>query len=90
MLELLWRMGWQVEYSEQVCEVDCRPNWSGFMQHVVRTDGEYSNSAEVMFLPIIDLNPSDRHCMYSTLCFIDKQAKLLGIPNPCITFDAPL
>jgi hypothetical protein len=57
---------------------------------VVRTGGEYSNPAEVKFLPIIDLNPSDRHCIYSTLCFIDQQAKLLGIPNPCITFDAPL
>lgn len=68
MLELLWRVGWQSEYPEQVCDEDRRPNWSGFMQHVVRTDGEYPSSADVLFLPIIDLNPSDRHCVYSTLC----------------------
>jgi hypothetical protein len=64
------------------------PSWSGYMQHVCT--GEHSLPAHITFLPIIDLNPSDEHCLYSTLCFIAKQGEKLNIVNPCVTFDAPL
>ena len=43
----------------------------------------------VTFLPIIDLDPSDESCIYSTLLFIIAQAKSLHIV-PCVTFDQPL
>ncbi len=46
--------------------------------------------SEVLLLPIIDLSPSDDSCMYSTLMYIQGQAKQLNIPTPCITFDQPL
>ncbi len=65
-----------------------RPNWSGFMQHVFSTE-EFSKS-EVLLLPILDLNPSDYNCLYSTLAYIQSQAQQLNIPTPCITFDQPL
>ncbi|CAB4000917.1 Hypothetical predicted protein [Paramuricea clavata] len=46
--------------------------------------------SEVLLLPIIDLNPSDESCIYSTLVYIEDQAEKLDIPTPCITFDQPL
>ena len=42
------------------------------------------------YLPIIDLNPSDETCIYSTLNYVQSQAWKLNIPTPCITFDQPL
>ena len=41
-------------------------------------------------LPILDLNPSNMSCVYSTLNFVCQQAKLLNIETTCITFDQPL
>ena len=67
-----------------------RPNWSGFMQHIFCNDHNSSPKSEVLFLPIIDLNPSDETCIYSTLNYVQTQARKLNIPSPCITFDQPL
>jgi len=58
------------------------------MQHV--STGQHSRVSEVMLLPILDLNPCDVMCRYSTLCFVVSQAKLLNTVTPCITFDQPL
>ena len=41
------------------------------------------------FLPIIDLPPTDLMCIYSTLLFIQDQAKKMNISMPCVTFDQP-
>ena len=41
-------------------------------------------------LLIIDLQPSDPTCIYSTLKFVEDQARRIGIQTPCITFDQPL
>ena len=41
-------------------------------------------------LPIINLNPSDDNCIYSTLLFIQNQAKTLNIETPAVTFDQSL
>ena len=81
--DLLWHSGWI--FSEAAKP---RPNWSGFMQHIF-SDNQLSKS-EVLLLPIIDLNPSDETCVYSTLLYIQRQAERLHIPTPCITFDQPL
>jgi len=42
-----------------------------------------------MFLPIIDMNPSDSTCIYSTLMFISEHAQRYGV-TPIVTFDQPL
>lgn len=82
---LLWHAGWA--FGD---ETKPRPNWSGFMQHVF-SDGDHSHSkGKVLFLPIIDLNPSDETCIYSTLLYIQRQAEKLDISTPCLTFDQPL
>lgn len=42
-----------------------------------------------MFLPMIDLDPSDKTCIYSTLLFVSEQAKRYHV-TLVITFDQPL
>ena len=53
-------------------------------------EGEYPPPASIRLLPILDLNPSDVTCIYSTLLFLRKQADYLNIPTACVTFDQPL
>jgi hypothetical protein len=65
-----------------------RPNWAGYMQTVC--DGEHSPVGTVEMLSIVDLNPSDNDCIYSTLQYVIDQAKLIGLQVPNITFDQPL
>ena len=60
------------------------------MQHVFFESDCPTTKAEVLFLPIIDLNPSDETCIYSTLVYVRSQAEQLSIPTACITFDQPL
>ena len=81
--DLLWHAGWLASGAATP-----RPNWSGFMQHIF-SDEQHSKS-EVLFLPIIDLNPSNETCIYSTLSYITSQAERLNVPTPCVTFDQPL
>lgn len=63
--DLLWHSG-----SIFSNETQPRPNWSGFMQHVFSGDHNLTPKSEVLLLPIIDLNPSDESCVYSTLVYI--------------------
>ena len=42
-----------------------------------------------MFLPLIDMNPSDTTCVYSTLKYIQEHADRHNV-TPIITFDQPL
>ena len=79
-IDLIWHMGYFFKKQQ--------PHWSGFMQKYVK--GQHPGKSIVNFLPVINLNPSDESCIYSTLLFIGKQAKDLNIPTPCITFDQPL
>ena len=79
----LWQASWHFRNSSNY-----RPDWSGFMQNISK--GEYSDQSKIMYLPIIDLNPTKEKCIYSTLLFIQEQAKKLNIVAPCLTFDKPL
>ena len=84
--DILWHSGWM--FSE-VARPRPRPNWSGFMQHFF-SENKCSTTSDILFLPIIDLNPSDETCIYSTLVHIQSQAEQLSIPTACVTFDQPL
>ena len=44
----------------------------------------------MFFLPIIDLDPTNTSCIYSTLLFVIEHAKKMKIPTASITFDQPL
>ncbi|KAK6183990.1 hypothetical protein SNE40_006544 [Patella caerulea] len=63
-------------------------NWSGFMRKVYRK--EDNEKDETILLPIIDQNPNDEDCVYSTLCYISEQASRLKLPSTSVTFDQPL
>ena len=58
------------------------------MQNI--SQGVHQGKAKIVILPIIDLNPSDYSCIYSTLLFVKDQARQLDIKAPCLKFDQPL
>ena len=62
-----------------------RPSWNGMMQLV--NHGRHQGKSSVMFLPMIDMNPSDVMCVSSTLHFVSEHAKQHSIANPIVTFD---
>ncbi len=64
-----------------------RPSWSGMMQMV--NNGPHPGQSSTMFLPMIDMNPNDISCVYSTLCFVCDHAKQYNV-TPVLTFDQPL
>jgi len=65
-----------------------QPNWSGFMQTVCL--GEHSGASHIEMLELIDLNPSDDSCIYSTIVYVIGQSKSRHFLVPNITFDQPL
>ena len=78
-LDVLWKSSILFRYS--------RPSWSGMMQFVQK--GAHPGMSSVMFLPMIDMNPSDATCIYSTLKFLAEHARCHNA-KPVITFDQPL
>lgn len=78
-LDMLWKTS--------LLHQTTRPAWSGMMQTLHH--GEYPGQSDVVFLPMIDLNPSDPSCIYSTLKFVSNQAKKQNV-TPILTFDQPL
>jgi len=64
-----------------------QPAWSGTMQLLHHSN--HPGKSSVMFLPMIDTNPSDISCVYSTLKYIQDHAFRHGV-TPIITFDQPL
>ena len=63
------------------------PGWSGTMQ-LVQT-GNFPGKSRVVFMPMLDLNPSDMSCIFSTLYFIACQSRKMNT-TPVVTFDQPL
>ena len=61
--------------------------WSGFMKAGYSV-GDHPVSSFI-FLPIIDLSPTDMNCMYSTLLFLKNESDTVG-KRPIITFDTRL
>ena len=65
------------------------PNWLGFTQEFLES-GTPVQKSTITFSPIIDLYPSDKSCIYSTLLLVIQQVKRMRVPVPCVTFDQPL
>ena len=63
------------------------PSWSGMMQTVCK--GTHPGKASIHFLPMLDLDPNDVSCIYSTLHFVAEQNQRQGT-EPVLTFDQPL
>ena len=84
-LEILWHSIWHFTSSDKQ-----RPFWSGFMQQQFSTKKESFEKSNVIMLPIIDLQPTNPSCIYSTLLFIQSQASKYQMQTPIVTFDQPL
>jgi hypothetical protein len=84
VIDLIWHAGY---YFQE--DLGTRANWAGFMQDVCVSTNRHPVS-DIRMLPIIDLNPNDMSCIFSTLTFLEKQAKLLSMETACVTFDQPL
>ena len=78
-LDILWKTSILFRFS--------RPSWSGMMQFVQR--GKHPGMSSIRFLPMIDMNPSDATCIYSTLKFLAEHARRHNA-TPIVTFDQPL
>ena len=78
-LDMLWKIS--------ILFGSSRPSWSGMMQFVQK--GDHPGKSSIMFLPMIDMNPSDSTCIYSTLKFIADHARRHSA-KPVVTFDQPL
>ena len=61
--------------------------WSGMMQTVC--EDSYPGQSCFTFLPMIDMNPSDMSCVFTTLHFVSALARQYNV-TPVITFDQPL
>ena len=51
--------------------------------------GEYPGKSDIVFLPMIDLNPNDLSCIYLTINFVSRHSRRYGV-IPILTFDQPL
>jgi hypothetical protein len=72
--DLLWHVGWFASN-----EHGCRPGWAGFM-HDVHADLQEQTVllSNVRIHPILDKNPNDYSCNYSTLCmYLIRQRVLM-------------
>ena len=78
-LDLLSKLSWNTQIPT--------PGWSGLMQMVQQ--GFHPGQSSIHFLPMIDMNPSDLTCIYSTLMFVSAEAKRYGL-KAVLTFDQPL
>ena len=53
-------------------------------------DKSHPGKSKVFMAPIINLNPSDENCIYTTRLFIQRQATSMNAAIPNVTFDRPL
>ena len=78
---------WQLSFISSADEN--RAQWNGFMQ--LHQHGQsHPEKSQLFMAPIINLNPSDENCIYTTFLFTQRQATSMTIAIPSVTFDQPL
>ncbi|KAL8575683.1 hypothetical protein ACOMHN_055872 [Nucella lapillus] len=78
-LDLLWKVSWPLRSP--------RLGWSGMMQTIC--SGAYPGKSSFTFLPMIDMDPTNMSCIFSTLHFVSSVASRYDC-TPVLTFDQPL
>ncbi|KAL8604331.1 hypothetical protein ACOMHN_028094 [Nucella lapillus] len=78
-LDLLWKVSWPLRSP--------RLGWSGMMQNIC--SGAYPGKCSFTFLPMIDMDPTNMSCIFSTLHFVSSVASRYDC-TPVLTFDQPL
>ena len=81
-VDLLWKLSRNFEQP--------MPGWSGMM-HLIHNNqnNQKVEKSSVLFLPIIDMKPTEMTCILSTLTYLRDLALKHNIPT-IITFDQPL
>ena len=79
-VDLLWDISLSVKSP--------RPNLSGMMQ-MINKEGSHPGKSSMIFLPMINLEPGNTDCIYSTLMYVSEHAARCGV-TPVLTFDQPL
>ena len=46
---------------------------------IINNKGEYTGQSSVVYMHIIDLNPNDETCIYSTLLWVSEHAKRYNV-----------
>ena len=78
-IDFLWKRLWLLKPD--------RTGWSRLMQFCQK--GENPGKSYIVFLPMIDLNPSNLNCIYSTISFVFRHSRKYDVV-PILTFDQPL
>ena len=78
---------WQVSFISSAEEN--RAQWNEFIQ-LHQHGKNHPGKSQVFMAPIINLNQSVENCVYITLLFIQRQATLMIVATPSVTFDQPL
>lgn len=81
-LDLVWHAGWFYTDADNP-----RSSWAGFMHDVSPSSSDFPSKSDIRNLSIIDMNPNDVSCIFSTLTFIGRQSKKLNLETACVTFD---
>lgn len=84
LLKVQFTISWHYSWLFRVSN----GSWSGFMQNITQRCSTQIN--QISFLPIIDLNPTDENCIYSTLLYICDQENKLRVKVPYVIFHQPL
>lgn len=79
-IDLLWEVSFN--FKNQA------PCWQGMM-HGIHKEVTHQGPFSILFLPMIDMQPTDKTCILSTLLFLNDLAKGQRV-SPVITFDQPL
>lgn len=79
-LDIMWQVSMHLSRP--------RPLWSGFMQSLHKSVSNPGKSMQ-LFLPMIDLTPSNPTCVRSTLEYLCDVAEKHGV-TPIVTFDQQL
>ena len=64
-IDFLWKSSWLLKPDQL--------GWSGLMQFCQK--GEHPGKSDIVFLPMIDLNPSDLSCIYSAINFVPRHSR---------------
>ena len=78
-LDMMWKIS--LTYKEQ------KIGWQGYMAAI--THGQHTGKSSFHFLPMVDLDPNSRKCIYSVLVWGRDQCEKYGI-IPMFTFDQPI
>ena len=74
---------WEMSFFQQIT-----PSWQGMM-HLLHNECDHPGKSSIQILPMIEMNPGDKTCIFSTLDYICKLAAKHNMPA-IVTFDQPL